>query len=120
ARGVGCVGGRGGKRAVSGLQRILGESRQYVGQEQLLMLLLMLNAEFDERQCFGRQVGQWGLKPLVDFPPARTDLIQAWAAKHSAPRTGVPLALAVVIAVEQEGPALVVEPVAGHMIAQDE
>ena len=53
-------------RAIGGLKRIFGESGEDVGQQQLLMLLLMLDAELDQAKRFGGEVGQRSLKRLVD------------------------------------------------------
>ena len=38
----------GGKLAISRLERVLGESREDVGEEQLLVLLLVIDAELDQ------------------------------------------------------------------------
>jgi hypothetical protein len=43
--------------AISWLERFGGEQAQDVGQQQLLMLLFVVDAEFDERLSFSRQAG---------------------------------------------------------------
>ena len=62
------------------LKRVLGEGREDVGQEQLLMLLLVIDAELDQ---FERVVGQAGQRPrerLVDMGALGAHLVQRRAA----------------------------------------
>ena len=40
-----------GKLAISGLERILGERREDVGEEQFLVLLLVIDAELDQARA---------------------------------------------------------------------
>ena len=112
------AGGR--QLAISRFERILGEGREDVGQEQLLVLLLVVDAELDQRQRFGRQRRQRALERLVDMSAIGADLVERRAAEHAAPGPRVTRAFAFVIAVEQEGVALVERAVAGDVIAQHE
>ena len=48
--------------AIGGAQRVGGEQTEDVGQQQLLVLLLVIDAEFDQH---GERVG-----PLIDVSPA--------------------------------------------------
>ena len=111
---------RAAKLAIGRLERVLGEGREDVGQQQLLVLLLVIDAELDQFERRRRQLGQSALERLVDVRALVADLVQRRAAEHSALGPRMPLALALVIAVEQVGEALVERPVAGHMIAQNE
>ena len=97
----------GGKLAISRLERVLGEGREDVGEEQLLVLLLVVDPELDQSQRFGRERRQRALQRFVDVRAIGADLVERRAAQHAAPGPGVPRALALVIAVEQIGPALV-------------
>src|SRR4029079_5096780 len=51
------VAGRCGKLAVGRLQRVLGKGREDVGEEQLLVLLLMVDPQLDQLERFGREIG---------------------------------------------------------------
>ena len=101
------------KLSIGRLKRIFRERREYVGQQQLLVLLLMLDAELDQSKRFARKGRQRMLQRFVDRSAPIADFVEAGSAEHAAPRTGVPFAFALIIAVEEIGPALVVEAIAG-------
>ena len=63
---LGRMTGRGGAFAISRLERIFGEGREDVGQEQFLVLLLVLDADRDQRQRRLGQVRQRRLHRVVD------------------------------------------------------
>src|SRR4051794_24707593 len=50
---------------VGRLKRVLGERRQNVRKQQLLMLLLVVDAEFDEVESGGRQAWQGSRQRVV-------------------------------------------------------
>ena len=108
------------ERGIGRLKRILRQRGEDVGEEQFLMLLLVLDAESDQLERVRRKRGKRGHQRLVDRAAPVTDFVEARPADHAAPRALVALALAFVIAVEEIGPTLVVEAVAGVMVAQDE
>ena len=112
--------GRRRELAISGLERVLGESREDVGEEQLLVLLLMVDAELDHVERRGRKRRQRALQRLVDVRAIGADLVERGAAQHPAPGPRVARAFALVIAVEQKGVALVEQAIAGDMVAQHE
>jgi hypothetical protein len=112
--------GRQGKLPISGFERIFGEGRQYVREEQLLVLLLMIDAQLDERQRVWLEAGHRTLERFIDMGAKSANLVQRRATQHSAARARVPRAFGFVIAVEEEGIALVERLVRSHMIAQDE
>ena len=84
------------------------------------MLLLVVEAELDQRQRGSAKPRQRRRNGLVDMGATGEDLVQARAAEHAAARARVALALALVIGIEQIGPALVAQAIAGDMVAQDE
>jgi hypothetical protein len=61
-------------RAIGGRQRIARERVQQVGQQQLLMLLLVLQAELDERRRVRRRVAQQRRDARVDVGAPGTHL----------------------------------------------
>ena len=97
----------GGKLGISRLERVLGEGREDVGEEQLLVLLLVVDAELDQVERRRRKRRQRALQRLVDVRAIGADLVERRAAEHPAPGPRVARAFALVIAVEQEGAALV-------------
>ncbi len=102
------------------LQRVLRQEVQHVRDQQLLVLLLVMAAQLDQRQRRLRQVRQRVDQRGIDVRPVRPHFVQRRAGHHAAPVTRVAPPLRLVIAVEQERPALVVQPVARHVIAQHE
>ncbi len=107
-------------RPIGWLKRVLGERCQYVGQEQLLMLLFVIDAQLGELQRNRRKSGQRLLKRIIDRNAPGANVIKAGSADHAAPRTGVTLTFALIIAVEEVGPALVMQAITRDMIAKDE
>ena len=57
----------GGELAISRLQRIFGECREDVGEEQLLVLLLVIDAELDQLQRFRMQRRKRPFERFVDM-----------------------------------------------------
>ena len=106
--------------AVSRLERVLRERREDVGEEQFLVLLLVVDTELDQCQRLGRKRRQRARQCRIDVRTIGADLIERGAAQHPAPGPGVARAFAVVIAVEQEGVALVEQAVSGGVIAKHE
>ena len=82
------------------------------------MLLLVVDAQFDELERFGRKTRQRAFQRLVDMAAIGADLVERRPAQHPSPRPRVPGSLGLVIAVEQEGVALVERRVPKHMVAQ--
>jgi len=95
-------------------QRVLREQVQQVGEDQLLVLLLVVQAQLDQvagrgGQPRAQQVGH----RLVDMLAVGAHLRQRRARQQAAARPLVARADGVVVRVEQEAEALVEAPVAG-------
>ena len=103
-----------------GLDRIFAEQVKNIGQQQFLMLLFVMAAELDQRQCLGRQIGQGIEQRGIDIGAIGLHFVERRPSHHAAPVARVAMALGFVIAVEQERKAFVVKPVARRMIAQHE
>ena len=99
-------------------ERVLEQRVLDVGQQQLLMLLLVRDAELDQPGAGG--IGQQPRHRRVDVRAPRHDLGQSRARQHAASRAQDALALGLVIGIEQERPLLVVEPVTRQPVAQQE
>ena len=84
------------------------------------MLLFVLDAELDQRQRLGGEPGQRTIHRLVDMRAPVAHLVEARPADHAPLWPRMAFALPVVIAVEQEGEAIVERAVMRHMIAQHE
>jgi len=100
-------------------ERILGEEMENVGQQQFLMLLLMLAAEFDQ----GRSAGVERRQPIddrgIDMRAIGADLVQARPGQQPPARAGVARPFRFVIAVEQIAVVRIERPIA-RQIAQHE
>ena len=81
------------ERRVGRLERVFGEGGEQVGEQQFLVLLLVVDAELDQRQRGRRQVGQRGVERLVDMSPPGAHFVERRAAEHAAPGPRVALAL---------------------------
>ena len=64
--------------AIDRLGRIFGEGGEDVGQEQFLVLLLMLDPERDQRQRLVGQVGQRARERRIDRPRASRGSRRGW------------------------------------------
>ena len=84
------------------------------------MLLLVIDAELDQFERVGRKLRQRALQRFVDMGAVGAHLVERGPAEHAAARARMPRPFRLVIAVEQEGVALVERRVAGQVIAQDE
>ena len=105
---LGCVAGGRVELGIGRFGRVLGERRENVGEEQLLVLLLVVDAEFDQRERIGGQVRQCTLERFVDVSAPFPHFVERRTAEHPALRPSMPLALRLVIAVEEVGEALVI------------
>jgi hypothetical protein len=94
-----------GKRAIGGPQGALAEGVLEIGEHQLLVLLLVVEAELHHPQQTGRVVGP-ALQPREQLPvDGRAEahhLVEGRAREETAPGTGVLGTHRVVIGVEQE------------------
>src|SRR5215207_799445 len=99
--------GNAGKLAIGRLERVLGESGEDVGQQQLLVLLLVVDPERDQLERGLGEGRKSRFERLVDMSAIFADLVEPRAADHPAPRSRMTLAFALVIRVEEEGEALV-------------
>ena len=89
-------------------ERIFAEQMQDIGDEQFLMLLLVMAAERHELACVLAQGRQRIEYRCVDRSAIAANLVQRRSCDHAAAVARVALALRLVIAVEQEREALVV------------
>ena len=71
------------------------------------MLLLVLDAELDQRAGSVRQRRQRPIEPFIDMRPPVADLVEARPTDHPAAVARNPLAFAFVIAVEKIGEPLI-------------
>src|SRR3546814_6257658 len=85
---------------------------------QFLMLLLVMEAEVDKRQGGGRQTGQRIAHRGVDMRAPFIHVAERRARQQSAPRAGMARSLALIIAVEEKGIAVVEQAIARRMVAQ--
>ncbi len=104
----------------AGRSGIFGHGGEHVGQHQLLMLLLMVEAELETSEGDGRQLRQGVGHRRIDMGPILADFVEAGAAEHAATRPRMPLPLAVIIGIEQISPIRVERLVVRHAVAQDE
>ncbi len=103
-----------------GLERIFRKQMEDVGHQQFLVLLLVMTAQ---RHQLARRLGQVGQRRdqrRIDMRAVRPHLVERRPRDHPAPVARMPPAFRLVIAVEQERKALVVQPVPRDMIAQHE
>ena len=75
--------GRRRQLAISRLERVLGEGRENVGEEQLLVLLLVIDAELDQVERGRRKRRQRALERLIDVRAIGADLVERRAAEHA-------------------------------------
>ena len=111
---------RGHERRIGGVRRILREGVQDVGQQQFLMLLLVIEPQLDQRHDL-RLAGQRGRSkeirhPGIDVAAVGGNLIGCWARDRAARRPRMPLADGLVIGVEQIIVARVAHAIAGDRI----
>ncbi len=94
--------------AISRAQRILGKQRKDIRQHQLLVLLLVMDAGFDQRKGFMRQsLLQEPPQMLVDMAAIGPHLFNRGPREQTALRSRMPGAKALVIGIETIGKALV-------------
>lgn len=101
-------------------ERVLREQVQDIGQEQLLVLLFVMQAERDE---IVRRFGEARHRARhrgIDMVAPGEDVGERGARQQAARGAVVAIALCLVITVEQIGIAIVVEAIAGDVIAQQE
>ena len=103
-----------------GLDRVLRHQMQHIGNQQFLMLLLMMAAKRHQIARGLRQIGQYRNHCRVDMRAIRDDFVERRARHHPAPPARMALALRLVITVEQERETIIVQRVAAHEIAQHE
>ena len=84
--------------------RVLGKGVQDVGQHQFLMLLLVVEADLDQRREAGEALLTGGLEELdhggIDMPAIGGDLVRARAGQVAALMPGVPRTRADIIGIE--------------------
>src|SRR3546814_5772456 len=91
-----------------------------IGQQQFLMLLFMIEAQFKQvRTALDDQRHRLGDR-LVHMRSIGQHLAERGTREHSPPASWVKGAFGLVIAVEQEGPTRIERPIAGKVIAKDE
>src|ERR1044071_87407 len=94
---------------------------QNVGQQQLLMLLLVMNAQLDQRQYFGRErAGEQCLQLLVDGGAVGVHLRDGRTRQQATLGPRMARTDRFVVRVEEKVPALVIHTVARTMGAEHE
>ena len=91
---------------------------QYVGEQQFLMLLFVIEAQFDEIEQFLRKSCHRLGHRAIDMAAIGQHLIDRRAGQQATFRPRVPCAFGFIIAVEQIGKGFVEKPIARHMVAQ--
>ncbi len=104
----------------SGPERILEEKMLEIGEQQLLMLLFMIEPEREQVGAALRDQWHGVQHGLVDAAAIVDHVGEAGPRQQAALGPRMARAFRFIIAVEQERPALVVQLVAGNMVAQDE
>src|SRR4029078_7850342 len=105
---------------VRGLERVLCEGGKDVGEEQFLVLLLVVDSKFDEFKLGWAEGRERPKDRIIDMRPILADFIERRPAQHSALRPRMPRALALIIAVEEIGIGFVEEPIAAHPVPENE
>ncbi len=121
--GVGGVGRRGRGRPWRGVGRLqgrLGEEVQDVHQDQLLMLLLMGEAEVEELGEIARAVGQEPAHGLVDMRPVGDHVVERGPGEQAALGPGLPRPQRLVVGIEEIVEPRVEDLVAGEARRQQE
>ena len=98
-------------------QRVFGQRMQDVGQQQLLVLLLMLQAELDQRRDLGRGLGQQPRHRGIDMGAIGADRGAVGPRQHPPLRPGMPRPRRLVVGVEQEG-VVFVQPAIARLVGQ--
>ncbi len=119
-RGMKLVGFRDRSLPVCGSQRLTGEHHQNVSQQEFLMLLFVVDPQFDdiERLVVGMIAGQKGVQRLIDMGSVGAHVVGAGAREQAATRARVPLALAFIVGVETVGVIFIEERVVGIQLRQ--
>ena len=84
------------------------------------MLLLVIDPKLDQLKRLRVKAWQCSLERFVDIGSVGTDLVQRWPAQHPAARARVARSFGLIIAVEEEGVALIEGPIAARIIAKNE
>src|SRR3546814_16073176 len=84
------------------------------------MLLLMIEAELHQSKPIFTKTRDGLRDRPIHMVAVGKDLVERRPADHAASGPGMPFPFALIIAVEEERPALVVNTVAGDINAQDE
>ncbi len=101
--------------AIGRAERTLRKQRQDVGEQKLLVLLLVIDADLDQAGNLAGGIDPSGVEPLqrlVDVSAIGENLGAGRAGQQSPFRPRLPLALALVVGVEAKVEALVENPVA--------
>ncbi len=110
--------------AVARPDRVAPERVLDIGQEQLLMLLLVIEPELDQRQelarCPGRRLSDHVDHRPIDVGAVARDLIDAGTRQHPARRAGVPRTDRLVIGIEQIAVARIEGPIVAALRRQHE
>ncbi len=102
-------------------QRVERERMQQVGDDQFLVLHLVMAAENHAVEHLRRRPARdQPLHRRIDMAAVGHHLVDARAGDQAAPRAGVPRPGLHVIGVEEEGEPVIRRTVAGRMLAQDE
>src|SRR5690606_24693753 len=103
-------------RTVGGAQRIGGKKRQNIGQQQFLMLLLVINADLDEPGNFrpGREFpGEKRRQRIVDMRAISKHALARGPGEETAPRARLARTNALIIRVETVTEGLVKNAIIG-------
>ena len=109
--------------AIGGPQRIGGEQRQNVRQQQFLMLLLVIDADLDEPGDLGAGLHALREKirqPRIDMRAIRQNALDRRSRENAAPGARLARPLAFVIGIEAVVEGFIEHPVAGQVLGENE
>ena len=106
-------------RPDGGQHRVLRKGVEDVGQQQFLVLRLMVTAQLDQFAGVRRQPRPCSRHGSIDVRTIGQHIVERGARKHAPPGTGMAFPLGIVIAVEQIGVSGIERFVVVHEVAQN-
>ena len=102
------------------IERRLSEGVQHVGDQQLLMLLFVIEAEFDQRRGLGRQIAQQPCQSGINSGAKGAHHVGTGPGEQATHGAGMPGADRLVVGIEQEAGIRVKHLISGKEGREDE